>query len=768
MPLQPSVENNFTKGLVTEYTGLNFPENACTETYNCVFDTHGVVSRRPGIDLEAPGISGYAPFSGNQAINTFKWKNAGDGSTEFVVAQIGPIINFYKSSSVTEALPLTNTRLVQTVNLNNYIVSAGTESFECNFTAGNGFLFIFHQAIVPLYCSYSGGVISVNPITIQIRDFIGSEEGNVSVNSRPTSLTDPHSYNLANQGWTSAAAWSTTSTTGVDASIGSKVLTVAGGLPIVGGQNINIRGDYFFSTGPGFLVFLGGTVTSYVGTTLTVNITSSTNPTAGANQGTLLVTPINLGLLNTWNTAEGNYPSNADVWWRFKDNSGVFNPSTTAPNVTLGSGPANKGFYILDAFNLDRSAVSSVPNLTVASTNKRPRIGTWFQGRVWYSGVDAFSPASGNAKAYNWTENIYFSQIVSDPSQFGYCYQNNDPTDEQFFDLLPTDGGVIVIQGSGKIQELVPIQNGLIVRAENGVYFITGSQGIGFAANDYTITKISDRPSISSHSVLLEGFPIFWNEEGIYYVHPSQQGGGLVVENLCTGTIQSFFAQIPTVSKKYARGDYDPINYEIKWIYRSTAEAGLSDRYMFDRVLNFNTDNKAFYPYSVATDVGTIRDIIYLTVPGDVTSPAPTFKYFGAWTPSYVGFFEENDTTNWKDFVSVNGTGQDYTSYFITGYKLHGQGITKFQPVYVQMYSNSTVPTSYKINGIWDFANSPNSGKHSTVQQITNALGRFGVTFRRHKIRGSGYSLQFKIQSVTGMPFEIIGWTSLENKNTSV
>ena len=46
-----AVENNFTKGFITESTGLNFPENAATDTDNCEYTIVGDVNRRLGIDL---------------------------------------------------------------------------------------------------------------------------------------------------------------------------------------------------------------------------------------------------------------------------------------------------------------------------------------------------------------------------------------------------------------------------------------------------------------------------------------------------------------------------------------------------------------------------------------------------------------------------------------------------------------------------------------------------------------------------------------------
>jgi len=105
------------------------------------------------------------------------------------------------------------------------------------------------------------------------------------------------------------------------------------------------------------------------------------------------------GYLTTWFTAIGNYPSNSDVWWRFKDTTNVFNPSVTYANTSLSSGNAPKGHFIVDAFNQQRSLVSSVSGITNITTTVRPKTGTWFQGRVWYAGCDASQAATGDANS---------------------------------------------------------------------------------------------------------------------------------------------------------------------------------------------------------------------------------------------------------------------------------------------------------------------------------------------------------------------------------
>lgn len=799
MPQQTasSVENNFSGGLKTEFTGLNFPENACTDIDNCVLSLIGDIARRPGFDHELNYALSTIDRT-DSAISTYKWTNVGgDGSTAILVVQVGTTLYFFRYSSATDAAPISVNRLVSTVNLASFIPAGGTtpKAVECQYADGNGYLFVFNSNLDPIYCVYNAGTITAYAIDINIRDFAGIYE-NVAVNNRPTSLTIEHKYNLQNQSWTTFTAppWNAHSTTptvtlsggAAYVTTGNHTFTVStAGLNITNGSNVSVSGSATItvSLGPATFTFpitMTGLVVSYVGTTLVLNITSVNGPAVIGTATAIVAEAYDIfssntvgGTVTAWFNAISNYPSNSDVWWIYKDNTGLFNPAVTYANYTANSGPSPRGFYILKAFNQQRSAVSGIAGLTDVVTTLRPSTGTWFQGRVWYAGVDASAPASGDEPFYTWTENIYFSQVVVNTSEFGMCYQNNDPTNQDFFDLLPTDGGVIQIQGSGTIFKLKTIQNGLLVFAANGIWFITGSQGIGFAANDYTITKISSVQSISFTSFIdVLGFPIFWNDEGIYTVSPSATGGGLTVNNLCLSTILSFYSKIPKMSKRYARGDYNPQTFVVSWVYKDTNETSITDRYQFNRILNLNTSNKAFYPYSIGSPTQIyVHDINYIVSAESTTAPDPTFKYLISGYSSgayHFTFAEERDDTNWVDFKSSDGTGVNYVSNFLTGYKLHGKALTKWQPQYIYVFSDNTVPTAYKIQGVWDYATSGNSGKYSTVHSAITTKTNFGITYRRHRIRGHGIALQIGITSVDGFPFEIIGWSIYETINSGV
>lgn len=777
MPQQSiaAVQSNFTKGLVTEFSALNFPENAATDTDNCDYTIIGNVTRRLGIANELNGVSNGIPRTGF-ALSDYKWDNAGgDGNTQFVVRQVGPVLFFYKSSSATDLAPLSNQQIASSVDLNNFVALSGSvdNTKECQYSDGNGYLFVYHPSCNPLYVTYDpvGGTVTGTLISIRVRDFIGLTDG-LTTDSRPLTLSVQHQYNLINQGWIKGALWDTNSASSITVGLGAQAFSVGAGIVgITAGQLVRI----LYETGgtivaPFDTPVMSGTVTGYAAGVLTINVIQVSGYTGQTGTGWRLQ-PLNQAYIDGWFAAVGNYPSNADVWWYFKNASGAYDPATTNANVTISTGNAPRGHFALDLFNQQRSASSGISGINGVSTTVRPRTGTWFQGRVWYTGIDASTAPLVDTKAYSWTESIYFSQTVVDTSQFGNCFQQNDPTSETLFDLLPTDGGVITIQGCGSIYKLFSIQNGLLVFAANGIWFITGSQGIGFTANDYTITRISSVRCFSSTSfVNVNGLPYFWNEEGIYTVQPAKNGG-LEVEPLTIGTILSYYEQIPSACKQYARGSYDPINYKIQWVYRDTVPSSVTERYSFNKILNLNTYNKAFFPYTVDISRSSINGILYVSYP-DVTgsNPDPIFKYPSSLTLTGGLIYAEEYDESYTDWT-VNGTGSiNYNSYFITGYQVRGQAQKTFFPGYIWVFSTAgpDFDSSYKINSIWDYATSGNTGRWSSERVAYVPFLDYNLYFHRHKVRGHGLALQFKIQSVDGKGFNIIGWSTNDNVNTGI
>jgi len=744
-----TIENNFVNGLVTEATALNFPEAAATDTYNCVFNQDGSFERRLGLDFE----TGYTELSKDRSGNamaTYYWKAAaGSGLYNFVVLQIGMTLYFYATDDVS----LSAGRNTDTVDLSTNLVSGVSvgsspypERFECEFSAGKGYLFVTHPYIDPVYVTYNTGTDNFDSaeITVKIRDIDGITDTD-AVDKRPTTMTDNKKYNLYNQGW---APFETGGDNDPRPTGGTTVTNAAVNLP-----------------------------TSYL---------------AGDPY-------------STWDSNRTDFPSNADQWWLFKDAQDVFQPKLASSRLE-GNAPAPKGHFILDAFYQDRSAAvaaigtidtgsgnvtPTITGLTVVSAGtSRPKAVAFFAGRVWYAGVDALG----------FSNRLYFSQIVQGTDSFGKCYQTNDPTAENKNDILASDGGTIQILDIGSVVKLFSMQSTLLVFATNGVWSITGSTGTGFTPTDFTVSKVSSMPTLSASSFVdVAGYPMWWTQDGIYVISTDQMGASKLT-SLSEKKLKGFYEdEIPALSRRYAKGYFNPITKIIYWCYRSTEPETVAQRYEYDRVMNFNTVTQAFYPWSIPSD-GSVKINGVVVIQGNtstsstsnvtVSASAVTVSSVNVTLTSYteteiagltkflVSYldgsthkvtFANEDDQDLRDFTTYDTVGSDYDSYAVSGYKVRGDAQKRFQTNYVYLFMDQEENEEFDFQSVWDYWTDTTNKEFGSTQNIdtTTDTGR-KYRFRRLKIRGSGISVQFKITSVSGRQFKIVGWSTFDTANTAV
>lgn len=317
------------------------------------------------------------------------------------------------------------------------------------------------------------------------------------------------------------------------------------------------------------------------------------------SENTLLANPITF-----YRDKTGKYPNNTQVWWSMKrppevgtdrppkQYLEVFDPGLRH-QISSGNSPSAKGHYILNAFQQDRSSASNIPGLPVKSSGGvRPSSVAFFAGRVFYSGVFT---SGFNTK-------IYFTQILERPEQVSQAYQSQDPTSEDLRDLLPSDGGVIVIPEIVQVFHMVAYGQELFIFASNGVWRVGGSQGVGFQANDYSVSKMSGVPTVSNLSFVdVEGVPMWWNRSSINTLAPSEQGG-LNVVSLTDISIKTFYQAIPEQSKFYAKGTYDPLTKKVQFLYRSEATSVAEEIFNYDRILTLDIRTAAWSPWSLTEE----------------------------------------------------------------------------------------------------------------------------------------------------------------------
>jgi hypothetical protein len=268
------------------------------------------------------------------------------------------------------------------------------------------------------------------------------------------------------------------------------------------------------------------------------------------------------------------------------------------------------------------------------------------------------------------------------------------------------------------------------------------------------------------------------------------------LQSLSDQKIKSFFASIPQESKLWVKGYFNASEATIQWLYRSTSTTDMTERYEYDSVLNFNTLTGAFYPWRVSDSTVKINGILVVeTLAGTVTTDnvidgssnnvvdslgnqvvtysvgggsgvtSPQFVYIVSVpnAASHNFTFAKTLDDEYVDWASVSEV--DYESYFISGYKVHGEGLRKFQSNWVTVLSRMNNPVSYYFSGLWDWALSPSTGRWSSTQYIRHTDLLHGTQRKRLKVRGHGLALQFFVQSVSGEPFDIIGWAVFETGN---
>ena len=258
-----------TRGFVTEFTPVGFPQQAAIDIDNCIIDTDGSVRRRPGIDLEKSFalnlINGAVLGKGDiesLAFNTFLWHSvANSGTLNIVVVQVGLVLQFYTQFGAISANLLGEVELsANAVNL------AAAPLTTMNFASGLGQLFVVSEHIRPLRISYDGNTFTVVELLIQQRDFEGLDD-TLELDERPKTLTKSHFYNLLNQGWTEenivifgdvttgTDLCAATGGLGIDASVdwpsNADIMTV--GIVVDGSGNLNfdpsfIREDFLGNT----------------------------------------------------------------------------------------------------------------------------------------------------------------------------------------------------------------------------------------------------------------------------------------------------------------------------------------------------------------------------------------------------------------------------------------------------------------------------------------------------------------------------------------
>ena len=738
---------NFTGGLVTDGPLLTRSDNTTTGELNFKIDKDGSRVKR---DLLFADHSYSDAFSivqdesteGEVAITSFIWEAAGGVvGDDRVVVQIG---NKVFLSAAGEAIP-ERSHITFPDMTSDYTT-------PLSYVAISGKLIIATGHGEPYLVTLDGGTLSVEQISIRVRDSFGEEDtgsafsGSFStlddllsegfLDERPTAMTRSHEYNLRNQGWGTKRTSYTTGRTQYD--------------PI---RLFNLDSGVYPSNADSVVPWL------------------KVNPDAGVNSFRIRFDSESL---------ESNTPTNS----RAPYGSFVINLLDRGQSraVELGKNNTKQGFTTFSgSLSTDRSSGG-------------PRLVEEFAGRVWYAGFSD-EIEGGTKHSPTLSSLLAYSQSVEKISQIGKCFQEGDPTHEDKPDLVDTDGGFIKIAGMSEVVNIIAIDDALVVLARNGVWAVSGGETL-FTANNQLVYKVSEDAIVRANSAVKVGNDLYFMSHLAVHKISRDQSGRLSCIRVSDKILTFLNSEQPS-SYPGLCGIYDELGNTIRWVYANDLA---SPGEVYELVYNIDFDAFTPHTYDGAYSVGQRSVLSYIPV-----SNTESYEYEEAVTDGGTGVTDGGSDVTTSDTIVYRGapTYRYLTNNLISGsgsslqtsgYAPSGEvGIFDFDD---EDYSTShymitpslSLPESSRRKSspyvvfhlgpfpdIIDEGDSRSPGSSCLVTPTWDFRGKSGKTFdayksvknynfdqkitsSRRKVRGRGRELAFIIQDTPDLPLRIYGW----------
>lgn len=727
--------NAFIKGVITEASPLNFPDNASTDELNFEIKTDGTRRRRLGMEYEdnyafSATVSAFTVSTNNT--QTFLWDSVnGDSKLSFVAVQLGAIVYFYDSY----ATAMSSTGFKGSVNLLSILPSTALYSFA---SVDGKLVVVGGNPTIALVSYNSGtGVFSATSNRITVRDLWGLEETLL-----PQYEIDPsyrgansvqHYYNLQNQSW---------------------------GIP---------RKDAGGT--------LGDPQAMYSGASTGGVLPSNSEQVYPALQFQASATPFERIYPNLWEETIGAATNAARGYFLIDllDRSGG----------RAAAFAANKVKY---------PSLVGTATATSDSTTGGASVVCDFAGRIFYAGFNG-ALNNGDARSPVLNNYIVFSQLVKSRVDFFKCYQAGDPTSRDTADLVATDGGFVRVSGAKNITSMRNLGNYLVVFADNGVWTVTGgAQDSGFDATNYKVAKISTFGAVAPASIVNEGGSCYyWSNDGVFIIGKNQIGD-LEAKSLTNGTIQSLYRDIPASAKISAKGAYDSFRSKVRWIYNTgDAFSSNSQTYelVFDSLLNAWTRNLISLPADNSIAIlGIFKTQPFYTISTDQSTELQSLKYLvlkhtgvGVYSATFSYYHQQS----WLDWKVNDGVGIDAKAYILTGQTTANDPAVDKQIPYLFVYLERTekgVDAEYQplhqsscmYRVQWDFANTIISNRWSPlreayrykkpllVEDLSDTYDNgFSVLYTKNKLRGKGKAFSLYFETSAGKDCHLLGWSLTVN-----
>jgi hypothetical protein len=835
----------FNKGINTEAPLVAWPEGFTVDEQNFDLLQDGSRRRRLGLSYEAGGTRSAITCEGaatdsSSGTKFYRWKNVANSDEQnFVVCQVGrslyvwddpvsgPLGNWHYEFPLEDYRVRTETYEASDEELSNMTAS---------FSEADGKLIVVGSCIEPLSISLEEGVLVGETITVTERDFFGVEDG-ISVEVTPATLSDTHKYNLYNRGWTQA---------NIDAVFDDKAYYPAKNM--IQFLGLRKQSESGWADESGLKVFSPDKLTSEIFQNMsapvghiTRNVFDRSIGYGSLGQGTNLKTILSVDNVQT-NTGEitvtvseiaSDLALNDEIEiigtvLKFRsskadkkiDISGVYTVTSIIDTDTF-SFTINPDIYAkypmyvktVEKGQYTENGLIEAPFEGFEPSTSRFSVTAAFSGRVFY----------GACPDSRLTDRIYFTKSIETSKDFGYCYQEADPTSEFISDLLPTDGGYITIPNLGTLRALVPYGRALLCFSSEGVWAIGPGEKGSFSALGYSVRKVTDAGCIAKQSVIVaDNVPLYWSSSGIYAIMEDSNSGFLSAQNMTQSTINGLYHAIRYTEKTRVKASYDSVRKRAIFLYNSrlvspasgdAPVSGEADLYStsvtpigviddsdtpnvsYDTALIFDVRLGAWIKWVFSNEGIRVRDVYTLPTGysnDDLNAVVRFFCQEQDSTKFYMGQLTDTDYLDW---------GSEAAAYIYTGPDSLGEPERfKYAPyVHVFMRKESKVPvvvaqepapfseagvgafvnvtlsgrqSSLFMQPRWDWARGLDSGKITSYVQVYREVktnpDAFGMVVTKNKVRGRGRNLFLCFKAGSKAPAWLDGWTIKYDAQTRI
>jgi len=513
-------------------------------------------------------------------------------------------------------------------------------------------------------------------------------------------------------------------------------------------------------------------------------------------------------------TANGWYPSNADIMWAGKVSSatdpsavGSYYP-TELKKIVFGSTRAPLGRYVIDVFN--RGTNRGLSGKSDTSGGGIVAVAA-YAGRAFYA-VKETSRTQTDSVSPNIGTMIFYSVAKDNVINLTTCHAEADPTAEHVSDPIATDGGFITIPEAGQVIRLVTMGQSLFAFCTNGVWEIHGGED-AFSALNQNVTKTTDIAAVSPKSIIYaEDSIAFLGSSGIYKLTRNDltlRGGN---NDLTATTIQSFYDDIDLKAKTDAIGVYDPFIRTFRWLYRDTV---LPNSSFFNKELVYDTILEAFYVFDIKAtsydapfiagvvsmgnilsttetekvvaeddDVKVVDDPVVVRVANSESNYKGSVKYLTCLKigDTHKITFSHYKNTTFRDWFTYDGVGLDAPARMLSGALTGGAPTANKAIDYLLFYMARTEvgvdeqggvidPSSCTLQIQWDWTNNIAAGRWSRPTEVYRLPrifsfgpdGAFDYSFTtvvsKNRLRGRGRALSFLLTTKPYHNCHIYGWS---------